>query len=315
MGDGTTVESKINSLGNNNEFIDRLPAQIQSWALNSYDSGTPTPEELKTYMTANSSEIYNFLARCNDNGTILMSNGIQSTADRKSYSCMGYIVQFLYVYDNGDYDYDNSILNIVFEGISGGDTKVQSYDSSWATTTYSYNGFIISHNERTNTWKWNETDYQGGGSSGGGGLACFTGDTLIHSEHGLLPIKDLQVGDKVWSLDKNGIEELKPIVKTFNHEVDTIYHIETEKDIIESSWSHPFYVIDKGEILAKDLSIQDKLLSKDRKKMNIIKYSVNKTHDTTVYEIGVQDNHNYFVGENGVLVYNEPIMIEKGGSK
>lgn len=301
-----TKDITISSSSSIDNFIVRLPIQIQNWALSSYDYGTPTADELKTYMTANNSEILRLLQSCCEEGKILVSTGVQSTADRKSHSCQAYLVQFLYSYDRGDYDYDNSILDITFQGITGYNTKVQSYGSSYGIMVPQYDGFIISHNERTDTWKWNETDYQGTES---GGLACFTGDTKINTSNGLRNISDINIGDNVFSYNsRTKNKELKVVDKIISHTSDKIYNINLGSEILRTTWSHPFYVENKGKVLAKDLSSGDLLRCYNDnliaiKSINII----NEPED--VYEIRVIDNNNYYVGNNSVLVYNEESVL------
>lgn len=299
--DGTR-DITISSGSSTDSFIVRLPSQIQNWALSSYDYGTPTADELKTYMTANNGEILKLLQDCCEKGKILMSTGVQSTADRKSYSCQAYLVQFLYSYDRGDYDYDNCILDITFQGITGYGTKV-----SGIMVPY-YSGFIISNNERTDTWKWNETDYQGTGS-GSGGLACFTGNMKINTSNGLRDISDINIGDKVFSYNnRTKNKELKAVDKIISHTSDKIYNINLGSEIIRTTWSHPFYVENKGKVLARDLSSGDLLRCYNDNLIAIRSIDIiNEPED--VYEIRVIDNNNYYVGNNSVLVYNEESVL------
>lgn len=154
---------------------------------------------------------------------------------------------------------------------------------------------------------------------GGGGMACFTGETLVHTSKGLKEIKDITMNDFVLSENNEEDKEVAPIYRLFNHKVNKLYNIvldTVDKEIIKASWSHPFYTVNRGEVLAKDLTISDILLNINNKEINIKNIGIEELKEPeTVYEIGVGRNNNYYVGKNGILVHNEPIMLEKGGNK
>lgn len=154
---------------------------------------------------------------------------------------------------------------------------------------------------------------------GGGGMACFTGETLVHTSKGLKQIKDITMDDFVLSENNEEDKEVAPIYRLFNHKVNKLYNIvldTVDKEIIKASWSHPFYTVNRGEVLAKDLTISDILLNINNKEINIKNIGIEELKEPeTVYEIGVGRNNNYYVGKNGILVHNEPIMLEKGGNK
>lgn len=141
---------------------------------------------------------------------------------------------------------------------------------------------------------------------GGGAVACFTADTLINTENGLIPIKDLKSRDKVYSKNSNNELELKEIIKTFSHKTNKIYKIDTGSNIITSSWSHPFYVYNKGKKLAQDLRIGDKLQDTENNVITIKNIEI-LSEPTLVFEIRVKDNENYFVGTDKIFVGCEKI--------
>ena len=146
-----------------------------------------------------------------------------------------------------------------------------------------------------------------GGNSGGGGLACFTGDTLVKCEKETKPIKDLKIGDKVWSFNENENKtELKEIEKIYSHKQSEIYNISINNEVIRTTWSHPFYIKDIGRVLARDLKIGETTV--DFYKENMIIDNIEKINtNELVYEILVKDNKNYYVGDNHILVYCENI--------
>ena len=133
---------------------------------------------------------------------------------------------------------------------------------------------------------------------------CFSGETLIHTEKGLIQIKDIKIGDNVFSYDaeKDAIV-LNKVSNIFENEVDEILEIKTDNETIRTTRNHPFYV--NGEFKdAEQIRIGDALFSKEMQKTKII--SMNFVPEVIkVYTFEVENSHCYFVGEEGILVLNE----------
>ena len=70
---------------------------------------------------------------------------------------------------------------------------------------------------------------------------------------------------------------------------------------------HPFYVLDRGWIKAKDLRVGFKLLSLSENIRNEIKSISIKKQRVNVYNLEVSGNNNYFVTKSKVLVHNKKI--------
>lgn len=150
-------------------------------------------------------------------------------------------------------------------------------------------------------------------SGGGGGVACFTADTLVSTPEGLKKISEIKLGDTVNSFNENTKQiEIKTVDKLVNHLSDKIYKISVKNDIIETTWSHPFFTLEKGKCLAENLKVGDTLRTIDNRLIQITGVEIIEQPNTIVYEIRVEDNNNYFVGnKNQVLVYNEQSVIEE----
>lgn len=142
-----------------------------------------------------------------------------------------------------------------------------------------------------------------------GGKACFTEDTLVYTENGMKSIIDIKENDNVYSASAEGDIELKPIDKLVTHSVNEIYEIKTDTETIKASYSHPFYIEGIGKVEAKDLKVGYSLKDVDEH-IHIIKEINISEKDTTVYEIRVKDNHNYFVGNDKIFVYNENSILD-----
>lgn len=75
------------------------------------------------------------------------------------------------------------------------------------------------------------------------------------------------------------------------------------------TWSHPIYVKDVGEVQVQSLKIGDILIDKDNNEISIKEINKNKIIDKPVYEIWVENNRNYFVGDSSILVYSEREVV------
>lgn len=72
-----------------------------------------------------------------------------------------------------------------------------------------------------------------------------------------------------------------------------------------ATWSHPIYVKGVGEVQVQSLKIGDILIDKDNNETRIKEINKNKIINKPVYEIWVENNRNYFVGDSSILVYSE----------
>ena len=136
--------------------------------------------------------------------------------------------------------------------------------------------------------------------------------TLVDTANGRKPIETLQLGEKALSRNEiTGELEYKPITKLFENEVELLFDVEVVGMIISTTWNHPFWVERDSKRLkiqkwteVKDLRVGDIVTLKNTSEhpiKNIRQYNVSPTK---VYNIEVEDNHNYFVGEAGVWVHN-----------
>lgn len=149
------------------------------------------------------------------------------------------------------------------------------------------------------------------GQNSSGGMACFTGETLVYTNSGYKAIQNIELGDKVYSFNLEQLEyEFKEVDKLINHMTDEIYEITlNNNEIIRTTWCHPFEVLNKEKTLVKDLEIGDQLITKDDKVYYITKIEkLNKQE--VVYEIRVKDNYNYFITNSSIFVYNEDSILK-----
>lgn len=104
--------------------------------------------------------------------------------------------------------------------------------------------------------------------------------------------------------------EYKKVTQVYTNETDEIYQIFYENDtLIETTWSHPFYILNKGWVEVKDLQVGDISKTSDGK-LKIIDIKINKLDKPIkVYNLEVEGNHNYFVSNSGILVHNQNRVI------
>lgn len=149
---------------------------------------------------------------------------------------------------------------------------------------------------------------------------CFPGNTKVLTETGLKKISHLvknKSQEKVWTFNqKTKKTELKQIYNWFEKKTEYDYQIVTYlgKDKITSTPNHKFYVIkdenyNLEEKIAEQLQIGDKLIvfidNNNFSYKEVTKIKTIKPKCKTVYNISVEENHNYFVGKKEkVLVSN-----------
>ena len=162
----------------------------------------------------------------------------------------------------------------------------------------------------------------------GGEVSCFVSGTLVHTEVGLIPIEEVEVGDFVWAWDASCgswclAEVERILVREYEGDVTTIVVGDVA---IESTGDHPFWVVagdclsdrpaaehvPPEEILltahgrwvdARYLRVGDQLRA--REGGDTVAASISTRQERlTVYNLAVTRLRTYAVGACGVLVHN-----------
>ena len=140
------------------------------------------------------------------------------------------------------------------------------------------------------------------------GLAkqCFTGDTLVWTANGTVPIADIKVGDEVYAYDaETGETILAKVTDISVSETDELIHLTIDGELIRTTASHPFYTTSGEWKAAGDLMVGDRVVTMTGE-ATVEATEVEKLSEAvTVYNLTVEGEHNYYVAENGVLVHNE----------
>ena len=141
---------------------------------------------------------------------------------------------------------------------------------------------------------------------------CFVAGTTVTTSEGEKPIEKVQAGDYVWASDpETGEVGLKQVVKTFVNETTHVTKITVNGEEITSTQTHPYYVADKGWVLAKNLRAGDILvmLNGEHVVLEQVQHEILESPVVT-YNFEVEDFHTYYVGENEILVHNKCIYDE-----
>lgn len=98
------------------------------------------------------------------------------------------------------------------------------------------------------------------------GNACFEGNSLVETENGKKKIKDLNIGERVWSFnEKTKEKELKEVVNFFDNGIKNTIRITLENDkIIECTPEHLFLTKNRGWVKALELKGDDDILELEK---------------------------------------------------
>ena len=139
---------------------------------------------------------------------------------------------------------------------------------------------------------------------------CFAAGTLVATMSGAVAIEAVEVGDLVWA--KNELTqqaELAEVVTLFEREVDEVWQLTAGETVLETTDEHPFFVEGQGWTQAEDLNVGNLLLTLDGATLRLD--SVERVERTaTVFNFEVRGLHNYFVGDDQVLVHNTDCDVD-----
>lgn len=143
----------------------------------------------------------------------------------------------------------------------------------------------------------------------------FAPDTLVRTPRGFVEIKDLNVNDEVCSVDveNSRIVRRKIIQKTTAAAVAAYVHLVTDYDELDTGLSTPFFVtFGHGWSKAFELGLLDTLFGLRRGRVVVEDIDVRQE---PIDLIGMEiegDDHNFLVGQDELVVHNEPITCAVG---
>ena len=137
---------------------------------------------------------------------------------------------------------------------------------------------------------------------------CFQEGTNIETAEGLKSIESIGIGDivKSYDIENDKVIESK-VYETLEHkDIDNGLLL---NGIIKTTTNHPFYS-DGQWVEASDLKPGDKILHIDGEE-HLVESIEYLNYSTTVYNLEIEDTHNYFA--EGYLVHNKVPPWQGGG--
>ena len=141
---------------------------------------------------------------------------------------------------------------------------------------------------------------------------CFVAGSKITLADGTdIGIEDIKIGDEILTYNEQTTNNEDGIVGDLkSHEVESTINIKFEKanprhtdiDVITTTSEHPFFVKDKGWVIASELEVGDFCFSESHEDVEIIEITAGGAE--TVYNLlNVEPTHTFYV--NGILVHNK----------
>ena len=145
---------------------------------------------------------------------------------------------------------------------------------------------------------------------------CFVAGTLVKTKDGYKRIEEIGANDFVYSWnEKENKMEYKRVLNTSITTAEITRLIELKDGTtVEATLNHPFLEIEKGFLEAKDLEIGSRIFTIEGE-MEITSIKEEEYFSKKVYNLYVEDNHNYFISELGLLVHNEEITCLEQAKK
>lgn len=143
--------------------------------------------------------------------------------------------------------------------------------------------------------------------------ACFTAGTPVHTPAGLVPIEKISIGDTVLAYNESSkTPTLAPVTNVFHKTWRGLLRIIAGRDTLLATPNHPFYLPGSGRYLPADsLRRGMQLLALTGALLTVQSVAAVDT-TVSVYNFEVAEHHNYYVGEEGVLVHNDCVFVKLG---
>ncbi len=158
-----------------------------------------------------------------------------------------------------------------------------------------------------------EKDSSSGGSTGGG---CFLAGTNVKTLLGDKAINDLFIGELVLTYNEElKVNEYKKIkdIFTFKNMKEILYTLTFDNgEKLSLTHLHRVYVDRNGiidYIKAENILINDKVLFADGTYHNVANIAYKNIY-TTVYNLELEGNNNFYVGDAGILVHNTFLSMQ-----
>jgi Pretoxin HINT domain len=144
---------------------------------------------------------------------------------------------------------------------------------------------------------------------------CFAAGTLVETDHGLRPIEQIKVGDRVRSRDeKTGVTSYKRVTALIRPHSKEIYQVQLKQvgtgltETFDATDDHPWMSKDGHWLTTLQLTAGGRLQSEHGDGVDVL--SVKDTgHTADTFNLDVQDFHTFFVGKEHVWVHNSCALL------
>jgi hypothetical protein len=143
------------------------------------------------------------------------------------------------------------------------------------------------------------------GSANDSITACsFDEATPVSTEDGLVPIDEVELGDKVLAYDETtGETNYFSVIGTWVHTDTTLIDLTIDGESIRTTPEHPFYTTAREWVAAKELRVGDEILKADGDH-GVVETVTVVDQPQPMYNLTVDTAHTFFVGEGQWLVHN-----------
>lgn len=135
---------------------------------------------------------------------------------------------------------------------------------------------------------------------------CFTGDTLVYTASGYIPIAQVKAGDEVYSYDPDsGQKALKKVKRVHVSETNQLIKLTVGGAEIKVTPPHTFIAIGKGWVAAEALGARDHLLSYSGEGIAVESSEyISLDEPVKVYNFEIEDFHTYCVSDYALVAHN-----------
>lgn len=134
---------------------------------------------------------------------------------------------------------------------------------------------------------------------------CFPAGTAVHTPYGQMAIEEVEAGDSVLAYDvERGEVVVRRVEDTSTSWTEHLFDVELSGDVIASTGGHLYWEESSGSwITAAELE-PGMVVRLESGGTDVVRNVREQPGLVEVYNFEVASEHNYFVGESGVLVHN-----------
>jgi hypothetical protein len=136
---------------------------------------------------------------------------------------------------------------------------------------------------------------------------CLIAGTLISTERGLKPVESLEIGDRVLCKDLvTRVLEYRNVLQPTERPPTPTFKIQLEGETIQASGGHLFWVEGRGWTKVRDMSPGMSFSTANGATVQI--QEIEPSERVHLFNLVVDRNSNYFVGEHKILSHDSSIL-------